>query len=152
MTFIFARRCKACVFWGNFLITARKGIELGREGSSGSSLSPRHQKKTDRSFRHWDFGGSFQDMGGKDVSCKIRNLQTPELIQSPRRNQEVLRLLKIWVIHPWFLVAFLLNDACKTYQNLPEPPNILMVLQSFPGGGFKYVLFSPLCGEDSHFD
>ena len=20
------------------------------------------------------------------------------------------------------------------------------------GGGFKYVLFSPLCGEDSHFD
>ena len=29
---------------------------------------------------------------------------------------------------------------------------ILFLYRSTVGGGFKYVLFSPLFGEDSHFD
>ena len=80
------------------------------------------------------------------------NLQKAELIQSPRRSQEGVRLLKIWVIHPLVFGGFFVE---RCLQNLPKPagtPNILMVLQSFLGGGFKYVLFSPLFGEDSHFD
>ena len=112
-----------CLFGKLPHLPSRKGMELGKEGSSGSSRSPPTKKTgvargpTDHSATGI-LGDHSRIWVEKTCVPKFRNLQKAELIQSPRRSQEGVRLLKIWVIHPLVFGGFF---AERCLQNLPKP-------------------------------
>ena len=63
--------------------------------------------------------------------------------RSPLARDFVMRLLRLIEKVFFFHVEPRRNDANQ--QNVLRKDGLL-------GGGFKYFLFSPLFGEDSHFD
>ena len=57
---------------------------------------------------------------------------------------------KVVFFSPWLRYFFVKNQ--KSFQRKKTNSWVFVSLDIMLGGGFEHFLFSPLFGEDSHFD
>ena len=137
-----------------------------------------HQSKTCGSYRNWRshrWGWYFatqQQIGKKQQILSNNHPVFLMMFEIPRRGLQIGKLIQFltiaenWILETW---SVFFENMVENTHNFPSTSTIQVVIklgepkiycspwgcqsiQSMTIGGFIFLLFSPLLGEDSHFD